>query len=102
MDAKSRTGDRVVDNSVNFLEQSVKNFLKVRRAWDVIFKVLPPSSADQPYSVILEKQGRSERFCVPQREVARSVATGSDVYLTTDLRITVLRLEKRTRIKRNF
>lgn len=84
-----------MNHSKDFLEQCVKKILKMRGAFDVFFKVQPPASPERPYSVVLEKGAASEQVLLPQKDVARSEATGTDIFVSTDIRTALRHLEKR-------
>ena len=96
---EKKTNRNQQETTLSFLDQCIKKCLRIRRAWDIFFRIVPPSTPDAPYSVILEKGASSEKFFLTQRDVARSVAAATDVYLTTDLRLAIQRLEKRANRK---
>jgi hypothetical protein len=83
------------ENSAAFLEQCVKKILKLRGMRDIFFRVVPPAAADRPYAVILEKGAATEQVFIPQKDVARSESTGTDIFLSTDIRTGLRHLEKR-------
>jgi hypothetical protein len=81
--------------SKEFLEQCVKKILKMRGAWDVFFKIQPPATPERPYSIVLEKGTASEQILLSQKDVARSEASGTDIFVSTDIRTGLRHLEKR-------
>jgi len=83
------------DDALLFLDQCVKKILKIRRAWDIFFRVLPPNSPGHAYSVILEKGTASEQLKLNQQEVSRCATSGTDIFVSTDIRNAIRRLEKR-------
>lgn len=83
------------DDALDFLDQCVKKILKMRRAWDIFFRVLPPNNPGNTYSVILEKGTTSEQLKLNQQEVSRCATAGTDIFVSTDIRNAIRRLEKR-------
>lgn len=83
------------DDTLQFLDQCVKKILKMRRAWDIFFRVLPPNNPGNTYSVILEKGTTSEQLKLNQQEVSRCATSGTDIFVSTDIRNAIRRLEKR-------
>ena len=100
MEGTKTTGKRGnEDEFLSFLDQCVKKILKMRRVWDVFFRVVPPINPDRPYSVILEKGSASEQLLLNPRDVGRCVAAGTDIFVSTDIRNAIRRLEKRANRK---
>lgn len=86
-------------DEVGFLHQCIKKILRMKRAWDILFRIIPPPGPDSPYSVILEKGPLSEQVTLSNRDVARSLQSATDIYLSTEIRLALQRLEKRARRK---
>jgi hypothetical protein len=95
MKANPKGGNREIDDTVSFLDQTIKKLLMMKHSWDIYFRILPPTSPDRPFGVTLEKGSLTEQFFLSQREVLRSQARRNDVTLLTETRAAVLRLEKR-------
>lgn len=95
MKCNPKDANREMDDTVSFLDQTIKKLLMTKRSWDIYFRILPPTSPDRPFGVTLEKGSLAEQFFLSQREVLRSQARGIDVNLLTETRAAVMRLEKR-------
>ena len=95
--AEVRKPDRnFLSGAIASLEIFIKKQVANRRAWGTCIKVVPPAEPLHPHTVVLEREGVTERFFLKDQDVARFASTGADYSLTTDVRNALNHLEKRT------
>ena len=83
-------------DAIHSLELYIKKQISNRRAWGTFSKVIPPAAPQRPYSVILERGGVTEQFFLRDQEVARFATTGTEIYVSTEIRTALQHLDKRT------